>query len=500
MKKYVTAMLLLILYIPMLQGQGSRQRLAAANSLYGPQFQAYLDRINALRQEQRQAVADSFMAAVPAVPFTEQDTFAYFIYQGEADEMTVPGDANDWNMDAFPMAGIAGTDFWYCAKMFESDARLDYKFVKNGSSWLLDPLNPNKVTGGYGDNSELAMPNYIQPPEIEYYPEIAHGIVEDTTLESTLLENTRRIKIYTPPGYTQSPETHYPVILFHDGIEYTTLASAVNVLDYLIAEKRIRPVVAVFVPPVDRETEYATNRIYDFMLFIIEDVMPYISAKYRTLENSAYRATAGPSYGGLISTQLCYEYPEEFGLCAAYSPSYWANGMQVYNAVVEGPVKEIKFYLDWGSYEGTIMNDALTMRDHLLEKGYDVCWNEWHEGHSWGSWRAHIDNALEYFFPWDSALDVDGNKQTISRFELQQNYPNPFNNVTMINYQLPMTSKVELIIYNLLGQKMTTLVSERQQAGYHRAVWDASRFASGIYFYKITAGDFIQVKRMLLYK
>ena len=155
-----------------LQGQGHVQNVQAVQAVYGQQFQAYLDRINALPEDQRQAVADSFVTAVPAIPFTEQDTCAYFIYQGTADAVTVPGDANGWDTEAFPMTRINGTDFWYAARIFESDARLDYKFVANGTTWLLDPLNPNTVAGGFGSNSELAMPRYIQPPEIKNYPEI----------------------------------------------------------------------------------------------------------------------------------------------------------------------------------------------------------------------------------------------------------------------------------------------------------------------------------------
>ena len=83
-------------------------------------------------------------------------------------------------------------------------------------------------------------------------------------------------------------------------------------------------------------------------------------------------------------------------------------------------------------------------------------------------------------------------------FKLNQNYPNPFNPVTMINYQLPMTSDVELSVYNLLGQKVATLVNVRQRAGYHQIEWGAGGFSSGIYYYRIEAGDFQDVKKMVL--
>ena len=86
----------------------------------------------------------------------------------------------------------------------------------------------------------------------------------------------------------------------------------------------------------------------------------------------------------------------------------------------------------------------------------------------------------------------------LQTFSLNQNYPNPFNPTTMINYQLPMTSDVELSVYNLLGQKIATLVNESQRAGNHQVGWDASNQASGVYYYQIRAGEFQDVKKMIL--
>ena len=83
-------------------------------------------------------------------------------------------------------------------------------------------------------------------------------------------------------------------------------------------------------------------------------------------------------------------------------------------------------------------------------------------------------------------------------FSLSQNYPNPFNPTTKINYELPMTNYVNLSVYNLLGQEVITLVDEKQNAGYYQVQWDASRFASGVYYYRIEAGEFVDVKKMIL--
>jgi hypothetical protein len=85
-------------------------------------------------------------------------------------------------------------------------------------------------------------------------------------------------------------------------------------------------------------------------------------------------------------------------------------------------------------------------------------------------------------------------------FGLSQNYPNPFNPTTTIKYQLPTAVKVTIKIYDLLGKEVQTLVNGVQEAGYYNVDWKATNFASGIYFYKIEAGNFTDVKKMVLLK
>ena len=85
-------------------------------------------------------------------------------------------------------------------------------------------------------------------------------------------------------------------------------------------------------------------------------------------------------------------------------------------------------------------------------------------------------------------------------FVLEQNYPNPFNPKTIINYELRITNEVDLSIFNVLGQKVATLVSGKQTAGAYQAEWDASQFASGVYYYVLKTGEFRDVRKMVLIK
>ena len=85
-------------------------------------------------------------------------------------------------------------------------------------------------------------------------------------------------------------------------------------------------------------------------------------------------------------------------------------------------------------------------------------------------------------------------------FALFQNYPNPFNATTVIRYSLPQASNVKIAIYDLLGRKVETLVQGEQPAGYHQATWNADEASSGLYFYRIQAGEYAETRKMVLLK
>jgi hypothetical protein len=83
-------------------------------------------------------------------------------------------------------------------------------------------------------------------------------------------------------------------------------------------------------------------------------------------------------------------------------------------------------------------------------------------------------------------------------FALSQNYPDPFNPSTTINYSLPKASHVKLKVFNALGQEISTCVDKTEEPGYKSVEWNASGVASGVYFYRLQAGDFVHTKKLLL--
>jgi hypothetical protein len=109
-----------------------------------------------------------------------------------------------------------------------------------------------------------------------------------------------------------------------------------------------------------------------------------------------------------------------------------------------------------------------------------------------GIWRQPVSSLL---------TSVEQNNQTVPEsFSLSQNYPNPFNPSTVISYQLSVVSNVKLSVFDVLGKEVATLVNEVQTAGNHQVTFDSHALSSGMYFYKLTAGSFTQVKKMTLTK
>jgi len=115
-------------------------------------------------------------------------------------------------------------------------------------------------------------------------------------------------------------------------------------------------------------------------------------------------------------------------------------------------------------------------------------------------YRRQVEFGIDKFTFNTPPAAVAGEELFLESFKIFQNYPNPFNPVTTIKYSVPKMSKVRLTIFDMLGQEITKLVNQEQPIGNYTIEFDASGFTSGVYFYQLKAGNFIETKKMLLLK
>ncbi len=184
--------------------------------------------------------------------------------------------------------------------------------------------------------------------------------------------------------------------------------------------------------------------------------------------------------GNWFYYDIVYAYSEDGGVTfhdpeIAYSvpdeENYWP---QISEVETQGDVATVHFISYYDEIPGTSV---------LGESSKSV-----------GIWKY---NTVSFNF---TPVGVKDNNLTVDKFSLDQNYPNPFNPTTTINYTLSKRSNVELKVYNTLGQEVITLVNGEQEVGAHSIDFNASNLASGLYIYKIQAGNFTQSKKMMLLK
>ncbi len=174
-------------------------------------------------------------------------------------------------------------------------------------------------------------------------------------------------------------------------------------------------------------------------------------------------------------------------------PTVWStsiSGNNIYTATEYGGVYvSTDFGNTWGMESDRLIFDKITSlninNQYVFVGTYDK-----------GLWRRLISDVLKLV----TSIDTKGMSKIPINYHLEQNYPNPFNPTTKIQFSLPKSVNVRLSIYNLLGQEISTLIDQELPAGTHLVDFNASKLSNGIYFYKISAGDYSATKKMILVK
>lgn len=301
-------------------------------------------------------------------------------------------DLTDWNKHPVPVAEVRPFDL-------PETAYFEYAWQDVEGNKRPDPLNDNPVLNPWWDYaSNLSGPLY-EPDPMAWLPAMApRGRVLRMSVDSEILQKTRRFLIYSPPGMA---EDSLPHILFQDGKAYFGWGKLPQVLDAMLQAGRIGPAHLIFVPPVDRTTEYAYNPQY--RRFLADEILPRAESRAPC---NGQRVAWGASLGGLLSAMLAWERPDLFQRVVTQSGAFlfsedmnlkypWAGNegflKQVQN---EGP-RQLSWHLDCGTLEW-LLDSNRHLHAALEEKGMAAVLLERHAGHNWVNWKNGLAAGLEF--------------------------------------------------------------------------------------------------------
>jgi hypothetical protein len=215
-----------------------------------------------------------------------------------------------------------------------------------------------------------------------------------------------------------------------------------------------------------------------------------ISADGSTIVGTAYPASGGP-----IAYVLRFENPVPVEL-TSFSASYennkvtlgWTTSSELNNQGFD--VERKTQNSQWNKIGFVIGNGTTTETNSYQFIDNSITSNKYY----YRLKQVDFDGSFEY----SNVVEVDIN--AVTEFTLNQNYPNPFNPSTKISFTLPQSTSVKLSVFNLLGEKVVELVNEVKSAGFYEVDFSGSNLTSGMYLYRLEAGEFVSTRKMTLIK
>jgi enterochelin esterase-like enzyme len=352
-----------------------------------------------------------------------------FLYRGSASSVSWKGGFNEWNANADPGVRLGVSNIWLMEKILPSDARSGYKIVINGNDGIADPHNPYPVSVEWG-NSDLRMPDYEIPFETIARPSIPKGSITENILKySSNLKYNCQYKVYTPAGYNEL--SGLPVMFVTDGHDFSDdeKGQLKIILDNLIYDKQIEPLIAVFLDPRDpndlsrnrRSDEYRNN--INFVKYVTQELIPDIDAAYKTNASPHARAIAGYSYGGYNAAYFCAHATEYIKKTAILSPIMHPNppseGYQIDGDMLAADLTESKIFMSYGIFDTREIVFFKQLRDVFVQKGKEFLGLGVNDGHSFSNWSGMIVKGLKYLFGPEKnkvkiTFQVDMKDQTVS--------------------------------------------------------------------------------------
>jgi len=383
---------------------------------------------------------DSFWQRLSAqgAPLIEPDeedvdsSLATFIWQGSAEtrRVSVQVSVDGSGQDEHRMTSLLDTNLWYATFRLRNDYRGAYKFIVGSSPnpektvEKPDPLNTKTFIEPKDeerpDHSEDDIDSIVELPAAPAHPwtkprpGTAKGEVKRHLYPSHILGNERRIWVYTPPRYRNSGDP-YGLLIILDGRFFTFAIRTPTILNNLLADNQIPPLVAVMVDNPGETWEQSMEirekelSCYPpFAEFLAQEMVPWLRQNYHITRDPSKTLLAGGSNGGLAAAFAALQYPDTFANIIALSGPFWWKPKDedewewLSRQFVLSPQLPLRFYIEVGLLEskptstgfpGQVLSNR-HLRNVLQAKGYEVHYSEQMHGHDSMPWQGVLAEGL----------------------------------------------------------------------------------------------------------
>ncbi|EQB88019.1 enterochelin esterase family protein [Clostridium punense] len=339
------------------------------------------------------------------------------------DNIRVIGEIFGMDPDFTKFYRMAGTDLHFRSWKVNKGAHGVYIFILNGEdnqdwsefNFVVDPLNPQRYVCIEDDKnpepyllckeeSYIALPDYKENNWTIEEPQVNKGkveVIED--FESSILNNKRRIWMYTPASYDKNSNP-CSLAIFTDGWHYVHVTKVITILDKLISKGEISPVCVAFIEAVDRDTELTCSE--KFSDLVTKELLPFIYEKYNVTRLAESTLIGGFSYGGLNASFIGAKYPEIFGKVFCQSGAmYWTyeedenQKGKIIQMYQEGHKLPLDFYMTFGEYEKDAIvhyNANKEFAKLLEDKGYTYKYKEFLGSHTYMDLDMELANGFKF--------------------------------------------------------------------------------------------------------
>ncbi|WP_246660066.1 enterochelin esterase [Rhizobium sp. FKL33] len=361
-------------------------------------------------------------------PSSDRMRIVTFLYRGASRNVRILGAPS---ADHDPLEHVDGTDIWFKTYLLPASTRLSYQIAPDIpeipgtarerrvailATAQADPLNrfpwPADASDRFNLSSTFALDGAPAQPFLAKR-KVDKGKLVDFEIESPRLGNTRTITLYTPPHFSPARKDNVLLFLF-DGDAYQSKVPTPTILDNMIADGAIPPVVAVLIPNPDREARgRELPDSADFTAFLADELLPAVAARTGLKPAPSRTILAGSSFGGLASVRIALARPDLFGNALSMSGSFWwhpdsapaEDGEYIAALVARNPKAGIRVFLSAGLFEvkgpgadAGILDSNRHLRDVLQARDYEIHYREYAAGHDYLVWRGILSDGLIALF------------------------------------------------------------------------------------------------------